>query len=483
MSKPTVNSPKSASTATGTSTPDGSSAKPWGGVFDGATDQRVEAFTESISYDRRLYAQDIRGSQAHAKMLAAVGVLTGDERDQIIAGLAAIGDEIASGSFQFRQELEDIHMNIERSLVERIGDVGRKLHTGRSRNDQVSTDFRLWIRDQIDGLDALLLDLQRAYVSRCDRDAGVILPGYTHLQRAQPVLANHYWLAYCEKLQRDRSRLADCRTRLNLLPLGTAAMAGTTIPIDRQMVADELGFEGLVANSLDSSSDRDFALEFVSVLSVIAIHLSGWAEEWILWSTTEFNFIKPPQEFCTGSSIMPQKINPDVLELIRGKSARVVGDLQSLLVLTKGLPLAYNRDLQEDKERVFDAADTVRGCLELAAPLVAGAELQREAIEARLDRGYLDATTLMEHLIHTGIPQRTAHEIIGKLVATAMKQDARLADLELSEFQAAHESMDESVYKVLGVQQAIEAFKSIGSTNPKLVAEQVDVWRERLKVQ
>ena len=458
--------------------PDG--AKPWGGVFQAATDQRVEAFTESVSYDHRLYAHDIRGSVAHANMLAHVGLLTEDERNQITAGLAEIGWEIAAGRFEFRKELEDVHMNIERALVDRIGDVGRKLHTGRSRNDQVSTDFRLWMRDEIDTISALLKELQRAFIDRTDQDVGVILPGYTHLQRAQPVLANHYWLAYTEKYERDRQRLTDCRRRVNQLPLGTAALAGTTIPIDRQQVADELGFEGLVANSLDSSSDRDFATEFLSALSLIAIHLSGWAEEWILWSTTEFQFLNLPQDFCTGSSIMPQKINPDVLELIRGKSARVIGSLQSLLVLTKGLPLAYNRDLQEDKERVFDAADTVRGCLELAAPLVAGAELRREAIEERLDRGYLDATTLMEELIHRGVPQRTAHELIGKLVAEAMESGARLADLPVESFRAAHESLDESVYEVLGAERAIEAFKSAGSTNPELVADQVALWRARL---
>lgn len=458
--------------------------KPWGGVFNAATDARVEKFTESVSYDQRLYQHDIRGSIAHATMLAKVGVLSEDEKNQILAGLTEIGWEIQAGRFEFRMDLEDVHMNIERALVERIGDVGRKLHTGRSRNDQVSTDIRLWLRDEIDQLDGLLRDVQQAFVVRCERDAGVILPGYTHLQRAQPVLANHYWLAYCEKFERDRLRLADCRRRVNQLPLGTAAMAGTTIPIDRQCVADDLGFEGLVANSLDSSSDRDFAIEFVSCLAQIAIHLSGWAEEWILWSTTEFSFLKVAQPFCTGSSIMPQKINPDVLEITRGKSARVVGALQSLLVLTKGLPLAYNRDLQEDKERIFDAADTIRGCLELAAPMIAHPEtvLNREAIEARLDRGYLDATTLMEHLIHKGIPQRTAHELIGKLVGVAMTQGVRLADLPVEELKAAHEMLDESVYDVLGVEQAVQAFKSLGSTNPALVAEQVQAWRDRLSM-
>jgi argininosuccinate lyase len=454
--------------------------KPWGGVFDEATDRRVEKFTQSVAFDRRLYAQDVRGSIAHAHMLAKIGILSDDEGHQIVTGLEQIQQEIASGGFQFRDELEDVHMNIERTLVERIGDTGRKLHTGRSRNDQISTDLRLWVRDQIDGLGGLLRDLQRAFVGRAAKDDGVILPGYTHMQRAQPVLAAHYWLAYCEKLERDRERLADCRRRANQLPLGTAALAGTTIPIDRQMVADELEFEGVVANSLDSSSDRDFALEFAFCLTMVAEHLSGWAEEWILWSTIEFGFLRLPQQFCTGSSIMPQKINPDVLELIRGKTGRVVGNLTALLVLVKGLPLAYNRDLQEDKEPLFDSTDTVRACLELAAAVVAGAELNRQAIGERLDKGYLDATTLMEYLIREGVPQRTAHEIIGKLVAGAMKRGVALAELPLPEFQAAHTALDKRVFDVLGAKQAVEAFSSYGSTNPTQVKHQLDAWQKRL---
>lgn len=413
-------------------------------------------------------------------MLSEVGVLTREEVKLIETGLEEIRAEIASGTFPFRQDLEDVHMNIERALVERIGDVGRKLHTGRSRNDQVSTDFRLWIRDSIDQIDILLTDLQRSFVDRCSRDEGVILPGYTHLQRAQPVLANHYWLAYCEKYERDRARLADCRRRVNQLPLGTAALAGTSIAIDRQLVADKLGFEGLVANSMDSSSDRDFAIEFAFALTLIAEHLSTWAEEWILWSTCEFSFLRVPQAYCTGSSIMPQKINPDVLELTRGKTARVVGNLQALLVLVKGLPLAYNRDLQEDKERVFDSVDTVSACLELAAAVVAGAELNREAISSRLEHGYLDATTLMEFLIGEGVPQRSAHEIIGRLVGSAMKQGVPLAKLSLDEFQLAHAALNEEVFEVLGVEHAISAFKSVGSTSPERVSEQVALWRERL---
>jgi argininosuccinate lyase len=454
--------------------------KPWGGVFDQATDRRVEKFTESVSFDRRLYAHDIRASIAHTHMLSKVGILTDDERHEIVTGLEQIGRDIAAGRFEFREDLEDVHMNIERSLVERIGGVGRKLHTGRSRNDQVSTDLRLWVRDEIDAMSARLQSLQRAFLGRAPRDAGVILPGYTHLQRAQPVLAVHYWLAYCEKFERDRERLADCRARVNQLPLGTAALAGTTIPIDRHMVADELEFDGLVANSLDSSGDRDFVLEFAFCLTLVAAHLSGWAEEWILWSTIEFGFLRLPQEFCTGSSIMPQKINPDVLELIRGKSGRVIGNLTSLLVLVKGLPLAYNRDLQEDKERIFDSVDTVAASLELAAAIVAGAELNRQAIGERLEWGYLDATTLMEHLIVQGVPQRTAHEIIGRLVAVAMKRGVPLADLPLDEFQAAHESLDNTVYDILGAERAVEAFTSYGSTNPEQVAHQLALWNERL---
>lgn len=457
--------------------------KPWGGVFDGHTDPRVERFSESVSFDHRLAEHDLRGSVAHARMLSSTGMLTPAERDQIVAGLEQIGQEIAAGRFPFRQELEDVHMNIERALIDRIGDVGRKLHTGRSRNDQVSTDFRLWIRDAIDRLDGLLANLQRAFVDRCDRDHGVILPGYTHMQRAQPVLANHYWLAYCEKYQRDRDRLADCRRRVNQLPLGTAALAGTSIPIDRHFVAKELGFEGVVANSLDSSSDRDFAIEFAFALSLIAEHLSTWAEEWILWSTVEFRFLRLPQAYCTGSSIMPQKINPDVLELIRGKTGRVIGNLTSLLVLVKGLPLAYNRDLQEDKPRVFDSADTVEACLELAAAVVTGAELNRPAIVERLERGYLDATTLMEHLIKRGVPQRTAHEIIGRLVAMAMKRDVPLAKLDAAEFQAAHEALDDSVFQVLGIEQAVLAFTSEGSTAPAEVAKQTAAWKARLQME
>ena len=450
------------------------------GVFDSAADRRVEAFTESISVDQRLYAHDILGSIGHARMLSEVGILSADEFGQIESVLNEIRQEIEAGQFEYRQELEDIHMHIEAKLIDRLGDVGRKLHTGRSRNDQVSTDLRLWCRDAIDQLDGLLRDLQAAFVHRCDGDDGVILPAYTHLQRAQPVLAAHYWLAYCEKFARDRTRLFDCRRRLNTSGLGAAAVAGTTLPIDRESTARQLGFDAVAANSLDVSSDRDFVLELAFVLTLIAEHLSSWADEWILWSTVEFNFLRLPDQFCTGSSIMPQKINPDVLELIRGKTARVIGNLQSLLVLVKGLPLAYNRDLQEDKPRIFDSVDTVVACLELAAPMVAEAELLRESIAGGLDRGYLDATTLMEYLIGPGVPQRTAHHVVGTLVGKAMQQQVPLSGLAVEDFQAAHPGLDERVYEVLGVENAVAAFRSHGSTAPDEVARQVENWKQKL---
>jgi argininosuccinate lyase len=454
--------------------------KAWGGVFEEATDRRVEKFTESVSFDRRLYAQDIAGSLAHAQMLTKVGLLTPAECQQIEQTLSDVRQEIEQGRFPFSTELEDIHMHVERALVDRLGDVGRKLHTARSRNDQVSTDLRLWVRDSIDTIDARIVALQRAFVGRAEQDADCILPAYTHLQRAQPVLATHYWLCYCEKLERDRGRLAGCRARANVLALGAAAVAGTSLPIDRDDVAQRLGFGAVAANSMDVSSDRDFVLEFAFCLALVAEHLSTWAEEWVMWTTAEFDFIRLPQAFCTGSSIMPQKVNPDVLELVRGKTARVIGNLTSLLVLIKGLPLAYNRDLQEDKERIFDSFDTVNACLEMAALVVAGAELNRKSIAERLDRGHLDATTLMEYLISQGMAQRTAHGVVGKLVRKALDQNVRLADLPLEDFKAVDASLDSKVYDVLGVEHAIGAFVSYGSTAPAQVAEQLLNWKQKL---
>jgi argininosuccinate lyase len=458
-------------------------SKPWCGRFGDQTDRRAEAFTESISFDHRLFKQDIRGSTAHARMLARVGLLTTDECQQIVRTLSEIEAEIENGRFPFVPEREDIHMHIEAALVEKLGDTGRKLHTGRSRNDQVVTDVKLWARESLEWIDQRLIDLQRAFVATALRYHDVILPGYTHLQRAQPVLASHLFLAYVEKLERDRSRLGDCRKRLNMLPLGAAALAGTSLSIDRDFVARELGFAGIAANSLDISSDRDFVLESVFVLTVIAEHLSGWAEDWILWNTQEFGFLTLPDSICTGSSIMPQKKNPDVLELIRARTARVVGDLTTLLVLIKGLPLAYNRDLQEDKEPLFDAVDTVEACLKLAAVVVEGATLRTDRIAEWLDEGFLDATTLMEFLIQHNVPQRTAHEVIGRLVGLCERRSLqRLADLSDAELADAHPQLHGEVRNVLGVENAVKAFRSYGSTAPMEVEKQLDLWKDRLQV-
>lgn len=457
-------------------------AKAWGGAFSQATDPRVERFTESISFDARLAEVDIRGSQAHARMLAAVGLITEAERDAIITTLDEIGLEISQGKMAWRIELEDIHMHIESALIARLGDTGRKLHTGRSRNDQVATDLKLWVRDAIDQLDRLLADVQRAFVERSPADIDIVLPGYTHLQRAQPVMAVHYWLAYCEKFARDRERLTDCRKRVNLSPLGAAALAGSSLPIDRHLSAQLLGFDGVAANSLDVSSDRDFEIEFVSCLALIAAHLSTWAEEWILWCTTEFGYLKLPHAYTTGSSIMPQKRNPDVLELIRGKSARVIAAAQQLLLLVKGLPLAYNRDLQEDKLALFAAFDTIQACLELAPSIVAGAQLQQDKITARLEEGYLDATTLMEYLILRGVPMRTGHEVVGKLVALAESRQCKLADLPFSDLQQACDKIGTDVTQVLGAHNVVAALRSYGSGGRASVQARLAEWQQRLNL-
>ncbi|WP_010581807.1 argininosuccinate lyase [Schlesneria paludicola] len=463
------------------------SAKPWGGAFDEKTDPLVEKFTESISFDHRLAPVDIRGSQAHARMLTKVGLLSEQECQLIVATLDTIGGEIARGEMEWKTELEDIHMHIESALIQRIGDVGRKLHTGRSRNDQVSTDLKLYVRECLTQLDQLLLELQRAFVDRCDGDADVVLPGFTHLQRAQPVMAAHYWLAYCEKFQRDRDRLADCLKRVNVLPLGAAALAGTSLPIDRHESAQLLGFvaddlsPAVAANSLDVSSDRDFLAEAIFDMSLIAVHLSGWAEEWILWCTTEFGFLKLPDAYTTGSSIMPQKRNPDVLELIRGKSARVIADVTQILTLLKGLPLAYNRDLQEDKLAFFDAFDTVYACVELAPRVVRRAKLQLESINARLEEGFLDATTLMEYLISRGVPMRTGHEVVGKLVRLCESKGCKLAELSLPELQVACDKIEADVSNYVGVRNVVARLSSFGSGGRNPVLERVASWKSRLQ--
>ena len=459
------------------------SAKAWGGRFQQQTDPRVEQFTESISFDHRLAKFDVQGSQAHARMLAAVDLISSEECEQIVTELDRILAEILDGKMEFKTELEDIHMHIESELIARLGDAGRKLHTGRSRNDQVSTDLKLFVREAIDQVDQLLEDVQKSFVGRSSGDIDIIVPGYTHLQRAMPVMLVHFWLAYCEKFQRDRERLADCRKRVNVSPLGCAAMAGTSLPIDRDMTSEMLGFDKPSANSLDVSSDRDYLIEFVFTLSMIAVHLSALAEEWILWFSTEFGFIKLPDAYTTGSSIMPHKRNPDVLELIRGKSARVMADVTQLMILLKGLPMAYNRDLQEDKVAMFDAYDNLSACLELTAAIVAGAEIQRERIEAGLEDGFLDATALMEYLIRREVPMRTAHETVGSLVALCEQKKCRLNDLSLEELQSACDKIDEGVRKVLGTKNAVGSLQSYGSGGRGPVEEQLVRWQSRLGVE
>ena len=471
--------PNSADPQPDSSAPKG---KAWGGVFREPTDKRVELFSESVSFDRRLADDDIDGSIAHAQMLAHCGLMTVQEADAIAHVLEEIRGEIHAGRFEYTVSKEDIHLHIESALTARLGDTGRKLHTARSRNDQVATDLRLYCRRAIDRLDRGLVELQRAFLGMAEREQGLVIPGYTHLRRAQPLLAAHQLLAWCEKLGRDRERLADCRRRTNVLPLGSGALAGSSLPIDREHVKESLGFEAVAANSVDGASDRDFACELAFVVSLCMVHLSQWAEEWILYSTQEFGFIRLPEGFCTGSSIMPQKINPDVLELIRGKSARAIGNVQALLVLLKGLPTAYNRDLQEDKERIFDSIDTLEAVLGVAAPLVEGTSFDRPRITATLERGHLDATSLMEALIAQGVPQRTAHETVGHLVRRAMTRGVSLAELSDEEFSRDYAGWTGSVRGAPGASRAVERMASFGSTAPAAVAEQIAVWRRRLGV-
>ncbi len=454
--------------------------KVWGGVFREPTDKRVESFSESVSFDKRLADHDIDGSIAHARMLAACEIITAEEATAIVDGLEEIRGEITAGRFEFTAAKEDIHLHIESALTTKLGDIGRKLHTARSRNDQVATDLRLYCRHSMDRIDGGLLELQRSFLGFAMREQGLVIPGYTHLRRAQPVLASHQLLSWCEKFARDRERLADCRGRTNVLPLGSGALAGTSLPIDREHVKHALGFTAVAANSLDAASDRDFVCELAFVLSLAAVHLSQWAEEWILWSTEEFGFLQLPEGFCTGSSIMPQKINPDVLELIRGKSARMIGNVQSLLVLLKGLPTAYNRDLQEDKESIFDSIDTLQAMLGVAAPLVAGTKFDHARVVATLGRGHLDATSLMEALIAQGMPQRTAHETVGHLVRQAMTRNVSLTELTDQEFSRECAGWDGTLRSALGAFRAVERMDSFGSTAPARVADQMALWQQRL---
>lgn len=443
--------------------------KPWGGRFSEATDAFVERFTASVGFDYRLYHHDINGSIAHATMLAKVGVLTEAERNQIIDGLEAIRAEIVAGKFTWSVSLEDVHMNIEAELTRRIGITGKKLHTGRSRNDQVATDIRLYLRDEIDAIAKELTRLQEGLLQLAEREADTIMPGFTHLQTAQPVTFGHHLLAWFEMLERDYGRLIDCRKRVNQLPLGAAALAGTTYPIDRAYTAELLRFDAPTENSLDSVSDRDFAIEFSAFASILMMHLSRASEELVLWTSSQFNFINLPDRFCTGSSIMPQKKNPDVPELVRGKTGRVYGHLTALLTLMKSQPLAYNKDNQEDKEPLFDAIDTVKDCLRAFADMVPAIQARKEVMYEAAKRGFSTATDLADYLVRKGVPFRDAHEIVGKSVAYGVENSKDLSEMSLAELQQFSSIIEEDVFKVLTLEGSVAARNHIGGTAPAQV--------------
>lgn len=457
------------------------SEKLWGGRFAAGTDSLVEAFTASIQVDRRLYAEDIRGSMAHARMLGRVGVLTETEVEAIVTGLAQVRQEIVENRLPFVDALEDIHMHVESRLTEIIGEVGKKLHTGRSRNDQVATDLRLYTRGCLDDLIQALQHLQKVFIDLAEREVETILPGLTHMQVAQPVSFGHHCMAYVEMFHRDTQRLLDARRRVNVLPLGAAALAGTTFPIDRWDVARQLGFEAVAENSLDAVSDRDFVMEVLSDLAILAVHLSRLSEELILWMSAPFGFIDLPDSFCTGSSIMPQKKNPDVAEIIRGKSGRVIGDLVAILVLMKGQPLAYNRDNQEDKETFFDALDQMRASVEIMGRMLPGLQTRPAVMRAQAERGFATATDLADYLVRKGLPFRDAHAVVGRAVRLAQERNIGLEALPLTDLQVLSPLIGREVYEVLVLEGSLAARDHLGGTAPRQVQAAILRARERLQ--
>ncbi len=464
-------------TSTKTMTSEENSKRMWGGRFQEATDALVQQFNASIDIDKHMAVEDIDGSIAHATMLAETGILTDEEKDTIVEGLEAIGADIAAGKFTWRVDLEDVHMNIERALTERVGAVGGKLHTARSRNDQVATDFRLYLRKQSDDLQGLLLELCQVLVNTAEQHLDVIMPGYTHLQVAQPILLAHHLLAYVEMFQRDASRLEDAQKRLNVSPLGAGALAGTTFPINRQRTADLLGFADVAHNSLDAVSDRDFALEFLSATSIAMMHLSRLSEELILWSSQEFGFVTLPDSHTTGSSIMPQKKNPDVCELVRGQTGRVYGNLMGLLTVMKGLPLTYNKDMQEDKEGAIDSANTLRVALLLYIDMLPKMTVHSERTYDAAGRAFSNATDLADYLVRRGLPFREAHEVVGTLVARCLDVGKDLQDLSLADMREVSPLIEEDVYEALALQTVVNTRNSYGGTGKAQVEKQL----ERLK--
>ena len=452
----------------------------WSALFSEPMSDLVKRYTSSVFFDKRLWKADIQGSLAHAEMLAAQGVITQDDRAAIERGMAQITREIEAGQFEWKLDLEDVHLNIEARLTQLVGDAGKRLHTGRSRNDQVATDVRLWLRDEIDLIAGLLTELQKALVGIADRHADVILPGFTHLQVAQPVSFGHHMLAYVEMFARDAERMADVRRRVNRLPLGAAALAGTSYPLDRERVARTLGMEGVCQNSLDAVSDRDFAIEFTAAASLAMVHVSRLSEELILWMSQNFGFITLADRFTTGSSIMPQKKNPDVPELARGKTGRVVGHLMGLITLMKGQPLAYNKDNQEDKEPLFDTVDTLKDTLRIFAEMAGGITVQPEAMERAALRGHATATDLADYLVKKGLPFRDAHETVAHAVKAATARQLDLAQLPLQELQAFNPAIGQDVYEVLSLRGSLSARNVLGGTAPAQVRAQVARHRARL---
>jgi len=456
--------------------------RPWGGRFAGGTDPGARAFTASLPFDHRLWPYDIEGSEAWARALAKGGVLAEAELETLLRGLSEVRAELTGGTFPYRIELEDIHMNIERRLIEKVGAVGGKLHTGRSRNDQIAVDMRLWLRAEIDAIRAGLRDVQAALVEQAERHRDSPMPGYTHLQRAQPVLVAHHLLAYVQMLARDRERLADARRRLDVCPLGAAALAGTTVPIDRHALARALGFREAAANSMDAVSDRDFALEFCAAAAITATHFSRLAEELVLWASAEFGFIELPDAYSTGSSIMPQKKNPDVAELVRGKTGRVYGDLVRLLTVMKGLPLAYHSDMQEDKEAFFDAADTLRACLGVLAPFLRTLTFRTDRLRALAGESFSTATDLAGYLVQRGLPFRDAHEVVGQAVRLAIERGVRLEALPLAALRGLSPLFGPDFTEAVSVGASLAARSGYGGTAPEAVARALAEARALLAV-
>jgi len=455
--------------------------KPWGGRFKGKTDQSVEAFSESVSFDHRLAPYDIQGSIAHARMLGETGIIPASEAHEIISGLREIASEIEAGKFVFDPVLEDVHMNIEARLIEKVGEVGGRLHTARSRNDQVALDVRLYLREEIDACCSSIRSLQAAILRIAEGNLETIVPGYTHTQRAQPILLAHHLLAYWEMLQRDHERLSDCHRRGNVLPLGAGALAGVTFPIDPDYVAKLLHFPRVASNSLDAVSDRDFSLEFLGAASILMMHLSRLSEEIVLWSSAEFGFFELPDSFATGSSMMPQKKNPDVPELVRGKSGRVFGSLISLLTTMKGLPLSYNRDLQEDKEPLFDAVDTIKACLKILSEMLPRIKIHPERMRQAAEEGFLNATDLADYLAGKGLPFRSAHEVVGKIISFCLKKGKpKIEDLSLKELKCFSPLFSQDVFPFVSLEACISRRRSPGGTSKKQVIAALKAAREAL---